>query len=924
MSNFTRKWPALGLFAALACATAQGPAPSSVRAPPPSSAVAPTPLASLALAKPPPPPALRLPGTARPLGYAVDLTVVPSAVTFNGVVDLDMQVTETTSVFWLNASELKIKGATLTVEGQEGALTVVPGGEQFVGFVAKAKVGPGPAHLRISYEGMLNDKDTHGLFHQQVQGTFYTYSQFEPLDARKAFPCFDEPSFKVPWQLTLHVPKETLAFSNTKVEAEKDEAAGMKAVRFSRTPPLPSYLVALAVGPFDVVDAGKAGVQQVPLRIVMPKGLGSDVGYTARIAGPLLERLEKYFDLPYPYEKLDLVGIPLTVGFGAMENPGMVTFNQQVLAWKQSERTEDREREDAVTIAHEFAHQWFGDLVTMAWWDDLWLNESFATWMEFNLLKDWEPGWEMALSRANTRAQAMGADSLVSARLIRQPIETEGDIVNAFDGITYSKGMSILTMFERYLGPEVFRRAVTRHLKTHAFGTATAEDFLKAISAEAGKDMAPAFSRFLDQPGVPWVSLSLVCEKGQPARLRLSQQRYLPTGSTGNTAQTWQVPVCVRYGKDTGEGQVCTLLEKPEGSLELPGATCPPWVVPNADGAGYFRSLPSKPLLTQLLGDGGKRLSDEEKVSLLSDLGALSYGGKLSVAEALSLVPGVVATHPKRHVLRSTMTIIEGVKNHLVPQAQRPIYSQFVRDLYGDRAHALGFSSRPGESRDDKELRPRLIEMVAQEGEDAQLIAEARTLTEKWLVDRRAVQPEMVDTVLGVAARNSDAKLYDKLLTAAKQSQTIEDRAHFLEALSQVRSFPLIQANLDVLTSGTFDIREAMPLIRSPTRNHDTREQGYELFKARYDKVSAMIPREMVPFLSYAGVNFCDAAHREDVASFFKERSAKAPGGERTLRQVLESIDLCIAQKARESAGVSAFLDAYAKQPRPLQFPHPR
>ena len=294
--------------------------------------------------------------------------------------------------------------------------------------------------------------------------------------------------------------KGDTALSNTPVVKSEDGPDGFTTVHFAPTRPLPSYLVAFAVGPFGIVDAGKAGRKGTPVRIITPRAKEPWARFAAESTGPVLALLEEYFGGGYPYEKLDVIAVPLMSG--AMENPGLITFRQSMILAKPGMESTGFRRTYAGVAAHELAHQWFGDLVTTTWWDDLWLNEAFATWMTPKIIDQYRPDWDAPSSRALSASGAMRTDSLVSARQIRQPITSKDDIKNAFDGITYQKGAAVITMFERFVGAEIFRKGIQRYMREHADGTATARDFLGAISAEAGRDIAPAFSTFLDQPGV--------------------------------------------------------------------------------------------------------------------------------------------------------------------------------------------------------------------------------------------------------------------------------------------------------------------------------------------------------------------------------------------------------------------------------------
>ena len=510
-------------------------------------------------------PTLRLPDTVRPVRYRLDLTIVPQQDTFTGRIAIDLQVLKPTETIWLNARGLTFDSTEITIGGRTQPVTV-KATDQFAGFTAPSPIPAGTAQLRISYHGAFNKLGSDGLFKMQDAGTWYAYTQFESIDARKAFPCFDEPSFKTPWQLTLHINASDTAVSNTPVQSETAEADGRKKIVFAETKPLPSYLVAVGVGPFEYVDAGKVGKKQTPVRMITPKGKIAQAKYAAEVTGPLLAELENYFGVPYPYEKLDVLAVPLFGG--AMENAGLITCVQTLMLRDPAEDGIDRQRGYAEVIAHEMAHQWFGDLVTTAWWNDIWLNEAFASWMASKIIREWKPEWNTVIDEQNIRMGAMGGDVLLSARKIRQPIESNDDIANAFDNITYSKGEAVIGMFENWMGEDAFRRGVQQYIRQYSWRNATAGDFLDSLSTAGGKPVGRAFSTFLDQAGVPLVSVKLECGAGS-ASLHLTQKRALPLGSAGAAPQTWQIPVCARYADGSRIYRECNLLSEPAADWKL-------------------------------------------------------------------------------------------------------------------------------------------------------------------------------------------------------------------------------------------------------------------------------------------------------------------------------------------------------------------
>ncbi|HEU4536199.1 MAG TPA: M1 family metallopeptidase, partial [Polyangiaceae bacterium] len=809
---------------------------------------------------------MRLGAGARPERYAARVAITPGEREFEGGIDIDLVLTEATPLLWLNGTGLRVSEAHFEAGGATLKARPVEGGDDFIGFRPERPLAPGKARLHVEYKGGVSFQSDEGLFAQQEGGRWYAMTQFEATFARRVFPCFDEPSFKVPWQLTLDVPEAEAAFANTPQVAEKAGRPGRKAVSFAPTKPVPSYLVAFAAGPFEAVEAGRAGQNKVPVRVLTPAGRKGHARWAAAVSGQLLERLEAYFGSPYPYEKLDFISIPLPNTFSAMEHPGLITFAQSSLLAKPEDESVQFQREYAYVAAHELAHQWFGNLVTAAWWDDLWLNESFASWMEGKIIGPWRPEWSRGIDVINYRGLALESDVLASTRKVRQPIVSNDDIANAFDGITYQKGATVLAMFERSLGEEAFRRGVRAFLEEHAWGNATAADFVRALGREAGRDLAPAFAGFLDQAGAPLVSVELSCQGAPSARLR--QERFLPLGSPGAPAQTWQVPVCVRYGDGKKDGRSCTTLAAAEGELPLDQAAgCPAWLWPNEAGVGYYRSRLGGDLLARLLRDGGKRLTLPELVAALSDVQALFAGGKLPAAEALGPLPGF-RNERRREAVEAVAALVRPLERDLLPEASRPAYRRFVRQLFGPRQKALGWAAVPGESDDDRLLRPMLASLLGVQGADPEVRAGATALVKRWLVDPKAAGPGVIGAALRVAAIDGDRALFDRLREAAKRTNDRRDRTRLLHALGGFRDLALYRQALDLLRGDEFDARELHALLYA-AESREGREIAYEFVKQNFDLLASKLPGPEVASLPYVGSELCDGARRDEVRAFF-------------------------------------------------------
>ncbi|MFZ5446417.1 MAG: M1 family metallopeptidase [Myxococcota bacterium] len=891
----------VALLAALASCKTTEPKPEP-------SPVAPVAAASPAAApKPPEAPKVHLPDGAAPKRYELSLRVIPGEPTFTGEVSIELALEHPHDFLWLNARDLEPTFAEFTIGTTKLAAKAEAVGEHWLLVRPASTLPAGPATLVLRWRGELSAKNSSGLFQVKEGDEPYAVTQFEPIDARRAFPCFDEPSFKVPWRLTLHVKKEHLAFHNTPIEAETDEADGMKAVRFAETLPLPSYLVAFAVGPFETVDAGTWGRKKTKVRIVTPRGKGAEAKYAAENTGPILEQLERWFDMPYPYEKLDQLAMP--VGFGAMEHPGLVTWGYRLMLVKPELDTPGHQRTFASVCAHELAHMWFGDLVTMAWWDDIWLNEAFATWMENKIIDGWKPDWALGVDRVLERGGALNADQLISARRIRQPIESFDDIQNAFDGITYGKGAAVIGMFEAWVGPELFQRGVREHLKAHAWGNATAAQFLASISREANRDVATPFATFLDQGGAPRVSLEPSCKPNEAPTLELTQRRALPVGSKGDARQVWQVPVCVRYSVAGKESRACTLLTTAQTTWTLEAKGCPDWVMPNDGMRGYYRAS-SKAGLLPLLQRAEKQLTVEEKLGLLDDVGAVVDSGDVDVEVALGAIPAALRSDD-RHLVAAAQRLATQLADDVLPEPLRAKYETFIRTTFGPRALKLGLTVGPKEPEDQRLSRGSLVWLVAVQGREPTLRAKALTLAKKWLGDRKAIHPDLIGTVLSIAADTGDAELHRALVAAVAKEKDRADRGRMLQALGSFRDPAIVASHLALALDEKLDAREGMSVVFGASWDYRTRPVVFDFLEKNWDALLARLPEDAGANFAWFAGGVCDEATKERAVKLLGARVPKFLGGQRNLDQALENVDLCIAWRARQRPSAQRFIEAW-------------
>ncbi len=545
----------------------------------------------------PPPPAFHLPDGVVPLKYSVELTIDPRRDTFEGTMQIEANILKPTSVVWLNGKDLILDPTARLQQGDaniDAKAQVV--NEEFIALELPS-AWSGRAVISLRYRGRLDDKSVLGAYRRMVEGEWYVYTTFTPIEARRAFPCFDELRLKAPWEISIRVPRGNKAFSNARETVETEEPDGSKLIRFAATEPLPTELVAFAVGPFDVYEA--------PMRIITPKGHAAEGKVAAEAAASLLPELEAYTGIPYPFGKLDHLAMA-DAGFAAVENPGLIVYLAKELLLAPG--TENRENTRAVRFleAHEMGHQWFGDMVTQADWNDVWLSEGFATWISEKMMDLEGPAARVHLAPIATRERVMGLDASSKTHPVRVDVHSRDDSLNIYNRIAYDKGASVLLMLEGWLGEEKFRDGLRAYLRDHRFGNATEQDLADELKRATGVDPSSVMRSFLDATGIPQLQGRVQCDRS--ARLTLRQ-----TGAAS-------IPVCYR---GDGISQTCEVMDGPSREIAL--TSCPSWVYFNSGGTGYYRMMwnNEKQLATLPL----NQLTPAERLTLVYDLRARKTAG---------------------------------------------------------------------------------------------------------------------------------------------------------------------------------------------------------------------------------------------------------------------------------------------------------
>ncbi len=901
-----------GIFAALALGIAVAVA-ASCHPPVPAHVDPPKPLAPVVDDELP---LGRLPSDVKPLRYRLDLAIVPADERFHGTIEIDVELTKPRAAIWLHGLGLTVSSTTVTPRGKPAIAASYQ--QKHDGGVAKltlpAPLPPGRATLKLVFDAAY-DKHQAGLYRSVRGDASYAFTQFEPVSARTAFPCFDEPAFKTPWEVSLTVPDGQVAIANTHEIAREPAEKGMTRVRFAPTEALPSYLVAFAVGPLDVVEAPPIPASSVrpaplPFRAVAAKGRGKELAYAVAHTPAIVAALEDYFGIAYPYDKLDILAVPDRTG--AMENAGAITFREWLLLLDDSSPFEQK-KSFAYVMAHELAHQWFGDLVTMPWWDDIWLNEAFATWMGFRAIHALEPSYMTEITELQGVLDTMGVDSLMSARQIRQPVAVNEEIHAAFDAITYRKGGAVLSMFERWVGPEKFREGIHKYLEAHRHGLATADDLLAALDGSTGKSVGAPFRTFLDQPGLPYLAVTPSCE-GERAAVTIAQSRYLPLGSKGDPNKSWRIPVCLRYQSGAVHEQ-CFLLEEASARVDLEAPGCPEWILPNADSAGYFAwSLPSE-WLAKLTGRGLASLPVRERMGLGRAIRAAYSAGAVDGKAALEASLALVSD-PHAEVSGVAMMYFQDAFRWLDGDPLLPSVAKRVRAVYRPIYDRAGSEPKKGEAMEQKLLRRAALSYLALLGDDAAVKKRSTELTRSYLgsggdgkIHKDAMEADVVGVILQIAGESADPALYDALVTHIATAEDEELRGNLLRGASSPRNSELAAKARGLALDPLLRQSELLVPLMSQMAHPITRPATWAWVKLHIDELVERMPPRLAGYFPMIGAELCDVAAVDEVRQLFEPRLPRLLGGQRTLANAIEAIELCAARKQAQLPSLRKYLE---------------
>jgi alanyl aminopeptidase len=874
------------------------------RAPPPRSTAM-----DNALSAPPPLASGRLPDTARPLHYELALVLDPDKDRFTGDVTITVEIPKATRAIVLHGQGLTIGRAEALADGQH--ISITPSFRAAAGakdapdelvLTLSRPLLPGRAELRIAYSAPVSDKLS-GLYRVREGSARYLFTQLEPTEARRVLPCFDEPSFKVSFDLKVTTPPGNLVVANAEeVERRPSEDGKSLTFRFAPTAPLPTYLLALAVGPLELREGPSSPVK---IRLVTTKGKAAQGALVLEAAAAHAALLSAYFDRPYPYSKLDLVAVP-EFGFGAMENAGLISFREELILLDAKSSPTAARRLLAAHVAHEISHHWFGNLVTMPWWDDLWLNEGFATMMESRIVDAWRPGMDLGLDALRGKMLVMSRDALDASRAVRTKVATNSEAEEAFGEITYDKGAAIFTMLEAWMGKEVFKTGIRAYLAAHEHKNAAASELFEALSAVSGKDIASVASTFLDQPGLPLVRAELVCEPGKPVTVKLSQRRYRPkrAGSPDDAGAEarWKIPYCLTYEGNEKGPPPCGLLDGPTGELTLPVDRCPRYLHPNAEESGYYRfTLP--PAETKALFAAARALDPRSRLGLIDNGWALVQSGDLGADVFLDFL-STFRGERHRVVVEQLIAALESVSRALVDEGTRPAFRRYVSSLLLPLAKQLGWEPRKTDTDEQRLLRKSVLGALSTLAEDPWLGAEAEKRAALYLRDPRRVDPDIASIALQAGTRRAGEARFEELLAASRKATSAADRVVAVSALGSFADPLLLRRALDLILGDQIKLADSFYVFNSAMSWPSSRPLVLAWVREHFGELKTRMPDFLVARLSGVVESICDKGDRDEAARFFTEGLRSTEGAERALSQALEMADVCIDLRAREGAKV--------------------
>ncbi len=843
----------------------------------------------------------RLPRTALPCRYQLVIEPDLCQFTFTGRVKVDLEIAEATSEIVLNAVDLDITRATLGVgkenAGLEGTVSYQTELQRAViGFAGTAPAGP--AVLSMEFTGVLNDH-LQGFYRStftDVDGRTQVIAttQFEATDARRAFPCWDEPEFKAVFGITLVVPTDLMAISNSREITRAEHGPGKMAITYADTISMSTYLVAFVVGDFEATPA--VDVDGVGVRIVAPRGKLHLTDYALECAVFCLWYFRSYYGIPYPGEKIDHLAVP-DFAFGAMENLGCIIYRETALLTDPESATTAELTRILDVIAHELAHMWFGDLVTMRWWNGIWLNEAFASFMEMKATDAMRPEWKRWLTFAGLeRPWAYGVDSLVSTRPVEFEVQSPAEANEMFDALTYGKGSAVLRMMEQYLGEETFREGVGNYLRTHAYGNTDTADLWASLDQASGQPVGEIMDTWIYQGGYPLVE---VTESGES--VEITQRRHLRIPADDPTG--WRIPIRLRGETDEGAFHANQLLTDRRSAAHT--GLRPGWIAANAGGHGFYRVRYSQRLLEALVANLGS-LDDLERFCLIDDAWALVESGDIDTASYLGLATAYRA-ETEFVIWTTVLGGLGTMDHHLVSEAQRSPFSDLVMELIEPTLDRLGWEPEAGDSDLTRQLRGLILGSAARLARNPGVVERSQEVFEDWLADPGRIDPEVAQACLYTVAAAGDHHTYERLFSLYEENDSPQEKLRFLRSLTFVETPSSVDAILAAVMERTIRNQDASWVVGGMFRRKETGAYAWEKTQEVWTEIVAALPPMTVRYLVDSAHNLSGPGIAEQVATFLEE--AEIPEAEKAKTQALERLRAYVLLRDRETAGLAAYLD---------------
>ena len=838
---------------------------------------------------------LRLDHSVVPRAQKIALTLNPDEDTYHGEVRIEIDITDKTDSFRLHARDIEIENISLRSETVSlSSLEFSSGEKGIITVTATDPLEPGTYTLSLRFSNEYSHQGT-GIYKVEYEGKNYLFTQMEPEYARQSFPCWDAPEFKIPWTLELTVPNQFKVYANTP-EHDVSLMKTSRKIRYEQSKPMASYLVAFVIGDFEEVKIPGLSTEG---RIVVPAGKTELASAAARISAPLLATLENYFERPYPYRKLDQVAVPEFV-YGAMENVGLITYRDTALLRDSKALDLGQKQWQALTIAHEMSHMWFGNLVTPKWWDDLWLNESFASWIALKTVNQTFPEYEMNNEDIKSRQKAFEDDALSTSRPIRRPIAASDAMDHLFDRLAYNKGMAVLDMIEDWMGPEQFRQGMIQYMTDRAWSNADAFNLAESLGEVAEGEILDIMTSFVTQAGIPLLTIERIGD----AEIRISQTRYSQYGVEYEEDPLWTVPVVLKYGNDDTSYTRKLLLSQSGQTFKLEHAA--EWIYPNENEKGYYRwhlvdASPEK------LAGKVHHLNIRNRMGFIRNTEALFSAGLLNGGDFIQTMVSF-SGDSSPEVCNSVAECLNGLAGGLIPPELEMLYGRYLHTVLQPMLDEIGMEKQPDEDALIEKLRSALIDALGWRCRDEAVMKTAVEKAQAYINDPYSVDPSLVTTYLRLAALNGDASLFEAYVAEFETATVPLEKQNYLRGLSGFRNKELMIRALDYALSEHVPQHQFGTIPYSLTDRDDNRRLVFDWLRENYPAIQKKIPERSISYLPWL---ICGQSSElmNDAQTFFMAEERWTQGLEIELGKAAAVFELNAKLRVKELENIRHFLE---------------